>query len=202
MQIYLKTFYNIRRQQNNFEWKTEHNLKKSKKLSTNKLKIQSQTPINHFLQIAMLQFLGIGAALLKSPNGTNKMNLISGNPAFLHNLNYDSFYEECTTIIHTLTEYEFLILGSKHPTDLFTDLKPILIRLAQNTIPKHRVYRFHLFLRKFPNLHIVWTALKKTLHYLTLLVEIHHLNYYQEKQQLKYHKIQKSTSLKMKLHHN
>ena len=33
---------------------------------------------------------------------------------------------EGTAIIYTLTEYEFLILGSKHPTVLFTDLKPII----------------------------------------------------------------------------
>ena len=31
MQLYLRPFYNILRQQNNFEWTTEHNLKKSKK---------------------------------------------------------------------------------------------------------------------------------------------------------------------------
>ena len=43
---------------------------------------------------------------------------------------------ECTAIIHTLKEYEFLIIGSKHPT----------------------VYRFQLILMIFPYLHIAWTA--------------------------------------------
>ena len=49
---------------------------------------------------------------------------------------------ECTAIIYTLTEYEFLILGSKHPTFLFADHKKIIF----------------LFTEKFQNLHIVWTA--------------------------------------------
>ena len=65
---------------------------------------------------------------------------------------------ECTAIIHTLTEYEFLILRSKHPTVLFTDHKPIVFLLTQKSIPNHKVYRFQLILMKFPILHIVWTA--------------------------------------------
>ena len=65
---------------------------------------------------------------------------------------------ECTAIIYTLTEYEFLILGSKYPTVLFTDHKPIIFLFTQKSNPNHRVYRFQLFLMKFPNLHIVWTA--------------------------------------------
>ena len=65
---------------------------------------------------------------------------------------------ECTAIIYTLTEHEFLILGSKHPTVLFTDHKPIIFLFTQKSNPNHRVYRFQLILMKFPNLHIVWTA--------------------------------------------
>ena len=65
---------------------------------------------------------------------------------------------ECTAILYTLTEYEFLILGSKHPTVLFTDHKPIIFLFTQKSNPNHQVYRFQLILMKFPNLHIVWTA--------------------------------------------
>ena len=65
---------------------------------------------------------------------------------------------ECTAIFYTLTEYEFLIFGSKHPTVLFTDHKPIIFLFTQKSNPNHRVYRFQLILMKFPNLHIVWTA--------------------------------------------
>ena len=58
---------------------------------------------------------GIGAALLQSHNGTNKMNLISANSRLFTQaeLRLSTLMRECTAIIYTLTEYEFLILGSK-----------------------------------------------------------------------------------------
>ena len=65
---------------------------------------------------------------------------------------------ECTAIIYTLTEYEFLILGSKHPLVLFTDLKPIIFIFPRKTNPDHRVHRFQVNLMKLSNLHIVCTA--------------------------------------------
>ena len=65
---------------------------------------------------------------------------------------------ECAAIIYTLTEYEFLILGSKHPTILFTDHVPIIFLFTQKSNPNQRVYRFQLILLKFPNLNIVRTA--------------------------------------------
>ena len=65
---------------------------------------------------------------------------------------------ELTAIIYTLTEYEFLILGSKHPIVLFTDHNPIIFLFTQKSIPKHRVYRFQLISRIIPKLNIVWTA--------------------------------------------
>ena len=58
-----------------------------------------------------------------------------------------SLMKEYTAIIYTLTEYEFLILGSKHPTVLY-----------RNYRFHHRIYGFQLILLKFPNLHIVRTA--------------------------------------------
>ena len=71
---------------------------------------------------------GIGAALLQSHSGANKMNLISANSRLFTQaeLRLSTLMRECTAIIYTLTEYEFLILGSKHPTVLFTDHKPII----------------------------------------------------------------------------
>ena len=65
---------------------------------------------------------------------------------------------ECTAIIYTLTEYQVLIFGSKHPTNLFTDHKPIIFLFTQKSNSNHRVYRFQLILMKFPNLHIERTA--------------------------------------------
>ena len=103
---------------------------------------------------------GIGAAFLQSHNGTNKMNLISANSHLITHakLRLSTLMRECTAIIYTLTGYEFLILGSKHSTVLFTDHKPIMFLFTQKSNPNHRVYRFQLILTKIPNLHIVWTA--------------------------------------------
>ena len=106
---------------------------------------------------------GIGAALLQSQNGKNKMNLMSANSRLFTpaKLRLSTFMRECTAIIHALTQYEFLIIGLKHPTVLFIDHKPIIFLLTQKSNPNHRVYRFQLILMKFPKLHIVWTAGKK-----------------------------------------
>ena len=59
MQLYLRPFYNILRQQNNFEWTTDikHDLKKLKNFLLNKFQTQSQIQINHSMQCAMLQIL-------------------------------------------------------------------------------------------------------------------------------------------------
>ena len=52
---------------------------------------------------------GIGAALLQSHNGTNRMILISANSRLYTQaeLGLSTLMRECTIIIHTLTEYEF-----------------------------------------------------------------------------------------------
>ena len=86
------------------------------------------------------------------------MNLISANSRLFTQaeLRLSTLMRECTAIIYTPTEYEFLILGSKHPTNLFTDRKPIIFVFTQKSKLNHRIYRFQLILTKFPKLHIVW----------------------------------------------
>ena len=162
MQLYLRTFYDILRQQNNFEWRTEHQkrFEKIKTLLTKQLSITIPNPDQPFYPMCDASSFGIGAALLLSHNGTNKMNLISANSRlFTHaELRLSTIMRECTAIMYTLTKYEFLILGSKHPTVLFTDQKPIIFLFKQKSNPNHRVYRFQLILMKLPNLHINWTA--------------------------------------------
>ena len=70
---------------------------------------------------------GDSAALLQSHNETNKMNLIFANSRLFTQagLRLSILMRKSTAIIYTLTEYEFLILGSKHPTAFFTDHTPI-----------------------------------------------------------------------------
>ena len=162
MQLYLRPFYNILRQQNNFEWNIEHQTRfeEIKKLLTEQISNTIPDSNQPFYAMCDASNFGIGAALLQSHNGTNKMNLISANSRLFTQaeLRLSTLMRECTAIIYTLTEYEFLILGSKHPTVLFTDHKPIIFLFTQKSNPNHRVYRFQLILMKFPNLHIVWTA--------------------------------------------
>ena len=105
---------------------------------------------------------GIGVGFLQSQNGTNNMNLVSINSRLFTpaEIRLSTLMRECTAIIYTLTENEFLILESKHPTVLFTDHKPIIFLFTQKSNRNHRVYRFQLIIMKFLKLHIVWTAEK------------------------------------------
>ena len=85
--------------------------------------------------------LVIGAALLQSHSGTNRVNLISTNSRLFTQAEFrlSTLIRECTAIKYTLTEHEFLILGSKHPTVLFTDHKPMIFLFTQKSNPNHRV---------------------------------------------------------------
>ena len=138
----------------------KHDLKKSTKLLTEQILNTIPNPNQPFYAMCDVSKFGIGAALLQSRNGTNKMNFISANSRLFTQaeLRLSTLMRECAAITHTLAEYEFLILGSKHPTVLFTDHKPIVFVFTQKSNPNHRIYRFQLILNKFPNLHIVWTA--------------------------------------------
>ena len=101
---------------------------------------------------------GIGAALLQK-NQFGKMELFSANSRLFSTteIRLSTIFRECSAIICSLSEYEFLIQGSKHPIKLYTDHKPILFLFTQKNKPNHRFYKFRLILMKFPNLHIVWT---------------------------------------------
>ena len=138
MQLYLRPFYNILRQQNNFEWTTEHQTRfeEIKKLLTEQISNTIPDPNQPFYAMCDASKFGIGAALLQSHSGTNKMYLISANSRLFTQaeLRLSTLMRACTAIIYTLTEYEFLILGSKHPTVLFTDHKPIIFLFTQNQI--------------------------------------------------------------------
>ena len=78
MQLYLRPFYNILRQQNNFEWTTEHQkrFEEIKTLLTEQVSNKITDPDQPFYAICDASNFGIGAALIQFHNGTNKMNLI------------------------------------------------------------------------------------------------------------------------------
>ena len=104
-------------------------------------------------------YTGLGAALLQQNPTENKMNLISAISRLVApiEIRLSTLIRECSAIIIALSEYEFLLTGSKHPIILFSNHKSIKYLLIQKNKPIHRVYRFQLILMKFPNLHIIWT---------------------------------------------
>ena len=117
MQLYLRPFYNILRQQNNFVWTTKHQKRfdELKTLLTEQLSNTISNPYQPFYAMCDASNFGIGAAILQSHNGTDKMNLISANSRLFTQaeLRLSTLMRECTAIIYILTEYEFLLLGSK-----------------------------------------------------------------------------------------
>ena len=137
-QLFLRPFYNILTQQNNFEWTTEHQTRfeEIKKLLTEQISNTIPDPNQPFYEMCDASNFGIGAALLQSHNGTNEMNLISASSRLFTQaeLRLSTLMRECTAIKYNLTEYEFLILGSKQPTLLLTDHNPIIFFLNKNQI--------------------------------------------------------------------
>ena len=78
MQLYLRLFYNILRQQNNFVWTTEHQTRfeEIKKFFTEQISNTIPDPNQPPYAMCDASKFGIGAALLQSHSGTNKINLI------------------------------------------------------------------------------------------------------------------------------
>ena len=162
MQLYLRPFYNILTQQNNFEWTSEHQTQFEeikKALKRTKFKHNSRPKSTILRNVRCFKFWH-RRSIITITQWNKKMKLKSANSRLLTRaeLRLSTLVRECTAIIYTLIEYELLIVGSKHPTVLFTDHKPIIILFTEKSNPNQRVYRFQLILVKFPNLHIVWTA--------------------------------------------
>ena len=111
MQLYLRPFYNILRRQNNFEWTTEHQTRfeEIKNLLTEQISNTIPDPNQPFFAMCDASSFGIGAALLQSHSGTNKMNLISANFCLFTQaeLRISTLMRKCTAPIHILTEYDF-----------------------------------------------------------------------------------------------
>ena len=116
------------------EYRTSSTIRRNKETFTEQISNTIPDPDQPFYAMCDASNFGIGAALLQSHNGTNKMNLISANSRLFTQaeLRLSTLMRECTAIIYTLTEYEFLILGSKHPTVLFTDINQSSFSLHKN----------------------------------------------------------------------
>ena len=100
MQLYLSPYFNILRQQHNFEWTTDHPKKfeETKTLFTEQISNTIPDPDQPFYAMCDASNFGIGSALLQSHNGKNKMNFISANSRLFTQaeLRLSSFMRECT----------------------------------------------------------------------------------------------------------
>ena len=103
---------------------------KKKTLLAEQLSNTMPDPDQPFYATCDTSNFGIGAALLQSHNGTNKLNLLLANSRLITQaeLRLSTLMRECIAIIYTLTEYEFLRLGSKH----YLDLKSYIYRPKDN----------------------------------------------------------------------
>ena len=91
-----------------------------------------------------LQFL---ESIFTIARSTIKMNLISTNSMLFTQaeIRFSTLMRECTAIIYTLTKYEYLVFGSKHPTVLLTDHKIKFSFLHKNQIQTTEFGDFNYF---------------------------------------------------------
>ena len=177
MPLYLKPFYNILRQQTNFDWTVEHQKRfEEKKLSSqSKHRTLSQMQINQFMLCAILRILELAQPYYNHRKLQKKSYLSKLNLFTQAELRLAKLMRGYAAIIYLLTDYEFLILGSKHPIVLLTDHKPITFLFSQKSKPNHEIYRFQVVSKKFSNLHVVWTT-EKNLHCQIHLAETRNQN--------------------------
>ena len=158
----LRPFYITLRQQNKFNWTLEHQkcFDKIKYLLIEQISNKIPDPDQLFYAMCDASNFGIRAAFLQSYQGTNKMNLLSVNSRQFTQaeLRLSTVTRDCTAMKYALTEHEFSILGSKHPTVFLRDQKAIIFFFTQKPNPNHRVYRFQRTLMIFPKLHIFRTG--------------------------------------------
>ena len=93
--------------------RTSNMIRRNQKLLTEQISNTIPDPNQPFYAKCDASNFSIGAALIQSHNGTNKMNLISAisRLSTQAELRLSTLMRECTAIIHTPTEYEILILG-------------------------------------------------------------------------------------------
>ena len=161
MQPLLQPIYNLLHKEKDLKWTKEHQqiFEQMKRTKTHNLELTMPDTTKTFYIITDASNTGIGAALLQQQPTERKMKLVSLNSRLFTpiEMRLSTLIRECSAIMFALTEFEILLTGSNHPIVLFTDHKPIIYLFTQKNKPNHRVYRFQLILKKFPNLHIIWT---------------------------------------------
>ena len=161
LHISLKPFYTLLHDDISFEWTPDlDKLFNQIKLSLTKdaeLAIPNTT--HPFYITVDASLIGLGAVLFQ-PNSKNKMQIISYNSRILttQKQKLSTYDRELCAITFALSQYEFIIIGSKFPITIFTDHNPILFLFTRKGNLTPRQYKAQMLLTKFSNLQIIHTA--------------------------------------------
>ena len=161
LHISLKPFYTLLHDDISFEWTPDldklfnqfkHSLTKDAELA-----IPNTT--HPFYITVDASLIGLGAVLFQ-PNSQNKMQIISYNSRILttQEQKLSTYDRELCAITFALSQYEFIIIGSKFPITVFTDHNPILFLFTRKGNLTPRQYKAQMLLTKFSNLQIIHTA--------------------------------------------
>ena len=103
--------------------------------------------------------IGLGAVLFQ-PNSNNKMQVISYNSRILttQEQKLSTYDRELCAITFALSQYEFILIGSKFPIIISTDHNPILFLFTRKCNLTPRQYKAQMLLTKISNLQIIRTA--------------------------------------------
>ena len=129
LHISLKPFYTLLHDDIPFEWTPDlDKLFNQIKLSLSKEAELAIPNTTHPFYITVdASLIGLGAVLFQ-PNSKNKMQIISYNSRILttQEQKLSTYDRELCAITFALSQYEFIIIGSKFPITIFTDHNPIL----------------------------------------------------------------------------
>ena len=159
--ISLKPFYTLLHDDILFEWTPDlDKLFNQIKLSLSKdaeLAIPNTT--HPFYITVDASLIGLGAVLFQ-PKSKNKMQIISYNSRILttQEQKLSTYDREFCSITFALSQYEFIIIGSKFPITIFTDHNPILFLFTRKGNLTPRQYKAQMLITKFSNLQIIHTA--------------------------------------------
>ena len=161
LHISLKPFYTLLHDDVSFNWTPDlDKLFDQIKLSLFKdteLAIPNTT--HPFYITVDASLIGLGAVLIQ-PNSNNKMEVISYNSRILTTQEQKlyTYDRELCAITFALSQYEFIVIGSKFPITIFTDHNPILFLFTRKGNLTPRQYKAQMILTKFSNLQIIHTA--------------------------------------------
>ena len=130
LHINLKPFYDLLHENTLWKWTDEHEqlFQKLKKTSlTSETELTIPNTKHPFFITVDAPLIGLGAVLFQL-NEQNKMKVISYNSRILNpqEQKLSTLDRELLGIVHSLQNYEFLIIGFPHPMHIFTDHKPLL----------------------------------------------------------------------------